>query len=137
MKRIFTLLLISVLCVTFVACKKDESYEIAEKIDGVWTAVWDSELGEMANIYEFEYSGQDAGNCEFYNVMDGEIFVHYMSGVFEVRDGKITMDFHASVDDDGNIEPFDSVRTLTLSYTYEDGEVIVQDGDRRFYQTEN
>ena len=35
--------------------------------------------------------------------MDGDIIDHYILGVFEVRDGKITIDFRASVDEYGNI----------------------------------
>jgi hypothetical protein len=136
MKKIVLLLLVLFLCFSFSACGENESYEVAEKIDGTWTAVWESGLGQMANIYTFDYSGQDAGKCEFYNVMDGEVFVHYVSGVFEVRDGKISMNFRATEDDYGNIEALESMRTLTLSYTYEDGEVIIMDGDRQFYKTE-
>jgi len=135
MKRI-ALLLVLILCLSLCACGTNASYEAAEKLDGVWTATWNSALGEMANIYEFEYSGQDAGSCDFYNIMDGDVFVHYSHGVFEVRDGKITMDFHAKVDEDGNISQLSPAVQLTLTYTYEDGQLTVMDGDRQFFQTE-
>jgi hypothetical protein len=135
MKKI-CLLLAAIMCLSLCACSKNTSYEAAEKLDGVWTATWDSFLGEMAHIYEFEYSGQDSGTCEFYNVMDGEVIVHYSSGVYEVKDGQITMDFHAQIENDGTIIRLDSSRQLTLSYTFEDGKLTVMDGDRQFLQTE-
>ena len=135
MKKI-CLLLVAIMCLSLCACSKNTSYEAAEKLDGVWVATWDSYLGEMEHIYEFEYSGQDTGDCEFYNVMDGDVIVHYSSGVYEVRDGEITMDFRAQIDDDGTIIRLDSPRQLTLSYTFEDGELIVMDGDRQFLQTD-
>lgn len=135
MKKFISLTLALLICFSFCACGKNKNYEVAEKLDGTWTATWDSALGNMANIYEFEYSGQDAGSCEFYNVMNGDPFVHYAYGVFMVSDGKITMDFMAEIDRNGNINRFDKARQLTLEYTYEDGKLTVRDGDNVFYKT--
>lgn len=141
MKRFFYILLVSLLCIICIICcscdsKEAINYEVAEKLNGTWATTWDSDLGEMANIYTFDYIGQDSGTCEFFNVWDGEVIVHYSSGTFMVKDGTITMDFLSSVDEYGYIEPLDSRITFELYYTYEDGTLTVKDDFRKFYQTE-
>lgn len=136
MKRFLCVLLASILCIVICSCNSKEAinYEVAEKLDGTWTTTWNSDLGEMEHIYTFEHNGKDTGTCEFLNVWDGDVIVHYSSGVYVVKDGTITMDFLSSVDEYGNIEPLDSRISFTLSYTYEDGKLTVSDEFREFHQ---
>ena len=133
MKKTLLLILIFVIAISFTACGKETKYEVAEKLDGSWSASWQSTLWESTFIYEFEYSGQDSGSCEFYNLADGEVLVHYTSGVYCVEDDKIVIDFYGSVDKYGNVSKLESKRTLTLSYTYDD-KLVVMDGSHELFK---
>jgi hypothetical protein len=118
-----------------VLVKKNTTYEVADKLDGSWKATRKTALFESTFIYEFEYSGQDAGSCEFYNLLDGEIIVHYTSGVYCVEDDKITIDFYASVDKYGSVSKLTSKRTLTLSYTYDNDNLTLKDETCEYFKT--
>ena len=136
MKKFISLLLVFLLCFSFCGCQKNTTYEIAEKLDGIWAAAWDSALGEMGNIYEFKYSAKDTGSCEFQNIWDGDIIVHYISGVYCVTDDEIIIDFYGEIDDNGNTVTLESKRQLTLNYTYENGNLVVTDAEHEFFLIE-
>ena len=131
MKKIFSLILAICMCLSICACGEKTTHEVAKKLNGSQGVTQQSTLWESTFIYEFEYSGDNCGTCEFYNLADGEVLVHYTSGVYSVEDDEIIMEFYGSVDQNGNISRLESKRTLTLTYTYEDDELIIKDENQK------
>ena len=118
--RFFTLLIcILTFALLFSACDGDEAP--VESTENETTVIVE-ETEPIPQTLKFS----EAGKCEFYNLAGDDILVHYISGVYMVTDEEIVMDFHGSVDGKGNIERFKSPRTLTLTYTYENGKLVVK-----------
>lgn len=142
MKKALSFLLTLMFCLSMCSCGNNldkQADEVAAKLEGVWVTTWEAPIGKQTFIYEFKRSGRNAGSCEYYYTLNGEIVLHYTAGTFGVslnENGCIDLIFLAKTDEYGNIKKLDSPNRQTLSYTYENDVLNLISGEHIFIQTE-